>query len=83
MKKISLTPFPEKFEDIPDADWINLIENIMLANGSEVDIDYWLQLLEVNFSNPNISDLIYWPERENMSAEEIFEKIKSYQTICL
>ncbi len=69
-----------------------LVEQIRQADGTEEEIDQWLDL--VDHSVPSVpaptgyvSDLIFWPNdygyTEEPSSSEIVDKALSYKPICL
>jgi hypothetical protein len=61
---------------------VELVRRIMNAEGTEDEIDAWQDLLERNVLDPNVSDLIFYPDRE-MTAEEIVERALNYKAIRL
>ena len=61
---------------------VELVRRIMNAEGTEDEIDAWQDLLERNLLDPNVSDLIFYPDRE-MTAEEIVERALNYKAIRL
>jgi Colicin immunity protein / pyocin immunity protein len=60
---------------------IDLVERLMLGDGSEEDAGKWLESLEASTSNPNVGDLIFYPApgNENFSAEEIVDRACEYR----
>lgn len=57
---------------------LEMIQRISTANGSEFQIEYWVECLRVNTGDERISDLIFWPEEyfgrsidRELSATEI------------
>jgi hypothetical protein len=42
---------------------IQLVTDIMNANGTESEIDSWLNTFMRNVPHPNSSDLIFYPDR--------------------
>ncbi|WP_328039186.1 bacteriocin immunity protein [Halalkalibacterium halodurans] len=52
---------------------IQLVEKIMNAEGTEEEIDRYMDVLEKIVSDPNVSDLTFWNDEE-LSAEEIVER---------
>jgi hypothetical protein len=81
VKKV-LTPKPQKTEDISYDEMLELITRICNADGTEYEIEYWLEFLEVQIENNRLSDLIYYPnhyfgdnlDRNEMSAKEILDE---------
>lgn len=61
---------------------IELVRKIMCAEGTEEEIDKWMDVLEANVPHPEVSDLIFYPKKE-MSPEEIVEEALSYKQINL
>ena len=49
--------------DISRAEFIELIRRVCEAEGTEHEIDYWLNLLRVNLPDERVSDLIFWPDQ--------------------
>lgn len=62
---------------------IRLVQKIMKADGSEQEIDEMIGILEKNVPHPAISDLIFYPEKDNVTAEEIIEEALNYKPIIL
>jgi hypothetical protein len=68
---------------------IELAQRIIDANGTEEEIDSWLEHMEQSISLPNgyMSDLIFHPQRnglgENPSAAEIIDRALSYKPLQL
>jgi hypothetical protein len=48
-------------KDLSESEMLELIERICKADGTESQISYWLNCLEVNAGDDRISDLIFWP----------------------
>lgn len=61
---------------------IELVVKIMNAEGTEEEIDVWEDALQRNVSHPEVSRLIFYPDRE-MTAEEIVEEALSYKPLIL
>ncbi|MFC7443160.1 bacteriocin immunity protein [Laceyella putida] len=59
---------------------IELVRKIVNAEGTEEELDEMLDLLERRVPHPEVSDLIYWDER-NLTPEEIVEEALDYQSI--
>lgn len=68
---------------------ILLVERIRQAEGTEEDIDQWLDFINHNVPAPTgyVSDLIFWPNHhgytEEPSSSEIVDKALAYKPICL
>lgn len=61
---------------------IKIVERIINVDGTEGEIDDLLKILEGNVPHLQVSDLIYWNEKD-LSAEEIVEKALEYKPIKL
>lgn len=61
---------------------LELVEKIMQADGSEQEIDEMIDVLERNVPHPQVSDLIFWNEKE-LTPEEIIEEAMNYKPITL
>jgi len=61
---------------------IKLVQMIMEADGTEDELDRMLFTLERNVLDPNVSNLIFYPEEE-LTAEQIVEKALAYKPIQL
>ncbi|MGO4109711.1 bacteriocin immunity protein [Paenibacillus sp. YAF4_2] len=61
---------------------IELVRKIMNVEGSEEEIDNMIELLKSNVPHPEVSDLIYWNEKE-LTAEQVVEQALSYKPIRL
>jgi hypothetical protein len=62
---------------------IELVENIMQAKGSEEEIDEWIAILKQSVPHPEVTNLIFYPEDEGVTPEEIVDAALSYQPIQL
>lgn len=58
-----LTPKPQKVNGISYDEMLELVARIYHADGTEYELGYWLEFLEVQLDNHKLSDLIYHPER--------------------
>lgn len=63
-------------------DLIELVRKIIHIEGSEDQIDEWINVLEANVPHPRVTDCIYYPERD-MSPEEIVDVAMNYRPIGL
>jgi hypothetical protein len=67
------------------AELIKLVTDIMETNGTEVEIDSWLDLWRANVPHPQAVDLIFYPDHFNLSNEltptEIVNIALAYQSI--
>lgn len=61
---------------------IELVNRILMAEGTEDEINEMIFILEQNVPDPYISDLIFHHKPE-LSAEEIVEKALDYNPIQL
>jgi len=61
---------------------IALVTRIMDADGTEEEINDMITLLERNVPHPEVSDLIFYPEKE-MTAEEVVDAALAYKPIQL
>jgi len=61
---------------------IDLVEKIMEDQGNEQEIDQWLEIIDQNVPHPEISNLIFWNDKD-CSAEEIVDTALAYQPILL
>ena len=59
---------------------IHLIETITKCEDSEEEIDRLMDKLEQGVLDPQITDYIFW---EEMSPEEIADKVLNYKPIAL
>jgi hypothetical protein len=61
---------------------VGLVRLIVAGDGSEDQINEWVETLERNVPDPNVSDLIFYPD-EPMTPEEIVDKALAYKPIRL
>jgi hypothetical protein len=61
---------------------VELVGKILACEGSEEELDEWQDLLEQNVPHPEVSDLMYYSDRE-MTPEEIVDEALSYRPIPL
>jgi len=65
---------------------VDLVGKLMRAEGSAVDLEAWLDLIERNVPCPTgyVSDLIFWPpDGQDLSAEEVVDRALAYRPIEL
>jgi len=65
---------------------VDLVGKLMRAEGSAVDLEAWLDLIERNVPCPTgyVSDLIFWPpDGQELSAEEVVDRALAYRPIEL
>lgn len=61
---------------------ITLVTKIVNAEGTEAELDEWLEVVASNVPHPGVSDLIFWNEPE-LTPEEIVDAALGYQPIVL
>ncbi|WP_405111639.1 hypothetical protein MHH28_03075 [Paenibacillus sp. FSL K6-1217] len=61
---------------------IELVTKIVNAEGTEAELDQWLEIVASNVAHPGVSDLIFWHEPE-LTPEEIVDSALGYQPIVL
>ncbi|MEK3794155.1 hypothetical protein MKX42_20675 [Paenibacillus sp. FSL R7-0204] len=61
---------------------IALVTKIVNAEGTEAELDEWLEVVASNVAHPGVSDLIFWNEPE-LTPEEIVDAALCYQPIVL
>ena len=64
------------------AQLIRLTERIMAYEGTQDEVSEWLTILERNVPDPEVSNYIFWPDRE-MTSEEIVDRALAYKPIQL
>ena len=62
---------------------IELVRKIMECEGTEEEIDNWLSEVKGNVNHPAVSDLIFYPENDDVTPEEIVEEALSYKPLSL
>ena len=62
---------------------IELVRKIINVEGTEEEIDEWEQELKANVPHPEVSGLIFYPEDEDVTPEEIVDEALSYKPIAL
>jgi hypothetical protein len=58
----ALNPRPKIVEDLLYAEAADVLASISAAEPSENELSYYLEWLDLQFPEANISDLIYWPD---------------------
>lgn len=61
---------------------VELVREIMKCEGSEDELDAWLDEFQASVPHPSVTDLIYHHDRE-LSAEEVVDLALSYRPIAL
>ena len=77
---------PEETHDIKRvnrAELVTIVQKLMVAEGTEEEQNEWLQIFADNVPYPQASDLIYWPDKDDQSAEEIVDEALTYKPIQL
>ncbi|MEO1255797.1 MAG: bacteriocin immunity protein [Bacteroidota bacterium] len=69
-------PTPVKDPTITKSELVEVVSRII--NGDE-HTDFYLAVLNVNTPHPSVSDLIFWPEKEESTPEEIIETALGYK----
>lgn len=66
---------------------IDLVREIMAAEGSEEDDERMIEILRSNVPHPRVLDLIYHPELEGLTgevtAEQVVDAALAYKPIAL
>lgn len=81
VRKVLATPYERRVADVTKHELIELARRVMECDGSEHDIDFWLNMLAINIPNERISDLIFWPDEyfgdadysQRLSPEQVIE----------
>lgn len=61
---------------------VGLVRLTISCDGTEEEINKWVSILEQNVPDPNVSALIFYPDRP-MTPEEIVDRAMSYKPILL
>ncbi|HEY5962169.1 MAG TPA: bacteriocin immunity protein [Polyangiaceae bacterium] len=59
---------------------IALVQKILDIAGTEDEIAAWLTEFEANVPHPLASDLIFWNDREPLTAESIVDEALAYRS---
>ena len=62
---------------------VELVRKIMECEGSEEEIDEWLLIVKDSVPHPAVSDLIFYPEDDDVTPEEVVEQALSYKPLSL
>jgi hypothetical protein len=62
---------------------VALTQRIMDADGTEAEIDGMIELLERNVPHPAVTDLIFYPDEEDVTAEQIVERALAHRPVPL
>ncbi len=55
----------------------------MTVEGTEEEIDEMINTLEANVLHPEVTDLIFYPEKEDVTPEEVVDQALAYKPILL
>jgi hypothetical protein len=61
VRKLLAESHQQRLPDITRAELIELARRVAEADGTEHEIDFWLDMLVLNIPDPQVSDLIFWP----------------------
>lgn len=66
--------------DATEAEMLEMLQLICQAEGTEFQIEYWVECMRVNTGDERLSELIFWPEEyfgmptvKDLSAEQILD----------
>ncbi|MDF1529813.1 MAG: bacteriocin immunity protein [Sedimenticola sp.] len=65
------------------AELVELVRKIMDCEGSEDEINNWLLELKASVHHPAVSDLIFYPEDDDITPEQVVEEALSYKPMSL
>ncbi len=65
------------------AELIELVRKIMECKGSEEEIDAWVLEVENSVQHPAVSDLIFYPENDDVTPEEVVEEALAFKPMGL
>ncbi len=90
VRKVLTEPYRRRLPDITRSELVELARRLMEAEGSEHDIDFWLDMLALNIPDPRVSDLIFWPgeylgdgdNSRELSAEQVVDIALSRSTVA-
>ena len=74
--KGAMLPYPGKFHDVPDAQFLAVLERLRHPDCDEAEQGYWIRFLETNLDCKEITDVIYWSE-DNPSDSEILARARA------
>ncbi|MEU9699515.1 MULTISPECIES: bacteriocin immunity protein [unclassified Streptomyces] len=69
--------------DLTRDELIRLVEEIMEDEGSEDEADARIEKLKQNVRHPRVTDLIFYPENGEPTAEQVVDAALSYRPIEL
>ena len=80
VRDVLARPYVRSFADITRAELVEITRRVMAGQGSENAVSFWLLMLAANLPDPNVSDLIYWPdvyfedgERRELTPEQVVD----------
>lgn len=65
-------------EKLTREELIKLVEKMCNGEGSDDEIGEWIEILEKNIQDPNVSDLIYF-NNEKLTPEQIVDRAMNYK----
>ncbi|WP_291581483.1 bacteriocin immunity protein [Clostridium sp. UBA6640] len=69
-------------EKLTREELISLVSKIVECEGTEEEIDEMIEVVERNVPHPEVSDLIYWNEKD-LTPEQIVDIALAYKPIQL
>ncbi len=69
--------------DLTREQLVELVRRIIAVNGGESEVDGLIAELEANVPHPAVSDLIFWPGRRELGAEQIVDEALAHKSIAL
>jgi len=80
----ALSPSPTFDNLLTYTDSLTVIDIISKANVEEHELDYYLDMLEANFPDAKVSDLLYWPDEWFGNGVDLHIELTNEQKIyCL
>lgn len=67
--------------DLSREELVDLVRRIRSGEGTETEQEDLLALLEANVVHPAVSDLVFWPETPNPTAEDIVDEALAYRPV--
>ncbi|OME96768.1 MULTISPECIES: bacteriocin immunity protein [Paenibacillus] len=68
--------------ELTRAQIVDLVTRLYNGDGSEEEVEEWIELLQRNVPHPDISNLIFWPEKD-LTPEEIVKEAFHYKPIYI
>lgn len=70
--------------DLNRAEAISLVQRIMDGEyADERELNGWLEAIERSLVCGSVSDLIFWPEEAELTAEQVVDQALAYRPIAL